>query len=802
MKKDKTLFVIDGSSYIFRAFFGVPLLNNSKGLATNAVFGFFKMIKNTISRYKPDELILIFDSKEDTFRKKLYPEYKANREEMPEELKVQMPYIQKLVEALRIHTIQVPGVEADDVIASIKKLASGYGKKVTIISGDKDLMQLVDKETIMIDTLKNKVYNEEGVLAKFGVPPKYLADVLAIMGDSSDNIPGVKGIGAKGAEKLVSEYGSLENIYENLSSVKNKKHLEALTKFRSDAELSKELVTLKYDVDLDLHGKELAGDLRPDIEKLSELFRELEFFSELRELNKVFGPAVGGAEVYEHTVSSEPEDDKAGDKNANWVVYKGELIGHDLQHLLDAQTLLKYKKIFDTKLAAYVLSPGHKNYELDDISIRTTGTGFYTAGFPKIRSKLAEELSAKGLEKAYYDIDLPCIPVLREMEETGSLVDVQKLEGLSLFFATEQARFTKEIYEISGDEFNINSPKQLSFILFEKLGLTPSKKTETGHSTDQEVLEELSLLHKLPRLIIDYREITKLKNTYVEPLLLMAKNGDGRIRTTYRLDVTATGRLSSSEPNLQNIPVRTPYGAKIRDAFIAASGKKLISADYSQIELRLFAHLSQDPVMIGSFLKGEDIHTRTASQIFDVPLELVTLDQRRSAKAINFGIIYGKTPFGLAKELGISQSVASKIIKRYFESYAGIASVRQELVESARRTGYAQTMFGRKRYIPEINARKPALRGFAERNAVNSPIQGAASDIMKMALVKVWEELYKEYPKAKIIMHVHDELVVESPEEIVDDVIKLLRHQMENAVKLSPPLVVDVKAGDTWLSAH
>ncbi len=799
----KKLFVIDGSSYIFRAFFGVPLLSNSKGLPTNAVLGFLKMIKNTISTYKPEELILVFDSKEETFRKKMYVEYKANREEMPEELKLQMPYIQKLVEALRIHTIQVPGVEADDVIATIKNLAIQKGQELTIISGDKDLMQLVDKDTVMIDTLKNKIYNEEGVKAKFGVPPKHVADALAIMGDSSDNIPGVRGIGAKGAEKLVSEHGSLENIYANLSSIKNKKHFEALTKYRADAELSKKLVTLKYDVELDLDDKELAGDLDPDTEKLAELFKELEFFSELRELTRVFGPATAPK-------VSEP-DDVVVDTDGNGeleeisehaVVYNCELIGHDLQHILDSKTISKYKKIFDTRIASYVLSPGHKTYNIDDVSLRITGSGFYPGAFPKIRSGLAKELKEKGFEKAYYDIDIPCIRVLREMEETGCFVDVEKLEELSSFFGSEQERFTQEIYKISGGEFNINSPKQLSYILFEKLGLTPFKKTGTGLSTDQEVLAELSLVHELPKFIIDYREIAKLKNTYVEPLLSMAKNGDGRIRTTYRLDVTATGRLSSSEPNLQNIPVRSPYGAKIRDTFIAPKGKKLISADYSQIELRIFAHISQDPVMVESFLKGEDIHTRTASQIFDVPIELVTLDQRRSAKAVNFGIIYGKTPFGLARELGITHAIASKIIKRYFEGYAGIAVVRQELVESAKKTGYAETMFGRKRYLPEINARKLALRGFAERNAINSPIQGAAADIMKIALVKVWEELNKKYPKAKIIMHVHDELVVESPEEMVEDIMHLLRQQMENAVPLNPSLVVDVKAGDTWLSAH
>ncbi|MCX6113498.1 MAG: DNA polymerase, partial [Proteobacteria bacterium] len=485
------------------------------------------------------------------------------------------------------------------------------------------------------------------------------------------------------------------------------------------------------------------------------------------------------------------------------IEYNDILIGHDLQHRLDFDTLLKYdKNIFDTKIAAYELSPGQKDYDIEDISVRITGNSFNENLFPDIKEKLDEQIKTRGLDRAYYEVDLPCVKVLRDMEDTGALVDVDVLEKLSITFEKELEKYTEKIYQLAGTEFNINSPKQLSSILFDKLGLSTGRKTETGFSTDQEVLTELSAVHDLPRQIIEYRELSKLKSTYVDPLLYMARHGDGRIHTTYHLDVTATGRLSSSDPNLQNIPIRSTHGARIREAFIAPKGKKLISADYSQIELRILAHLGEDKVMISSFEKGEDIHARTASEIYDVPIELVTLSQRREAKAINFGIMYGKTPFGLARELGIPQSVASKMIKRYFERYSGVAKAREELIRKAKMKGYAETFYGRKRYLPDISSKNMAARNFAERNAINSPMQGTAADILKIAMTRLWERLHREHKDVDIILHVHDELVIETPENIADKVMGIIKFEMENTAELTPALVVDINIGNTWLAAH
>lgn len=789
MNREKNLFIIDGSSYIFRAFYGIPHLSNSSGKPTNAVYGFLKMIKNTLLTYKPEYIVITLDSKEETFRKKRYPQYKANRESMPEELSIQVPYIYQLIEALNIPCIRIPGIEADDIIATLKEKASNKDYRVTIISGDKDLMQLVDDKTIVLDTMKNKIYNEQGVIAKLGVAPKYVVDALSLMGDTSDNIPGVRGIGAKGAAKLVNEYGSLEDIYSNIESIKNKKQHDALIQYKEDAFLAKELINLKKDIDLDFTEDNFTVR-QYDNEKLIKLLKEMEFFSELRDLGLVKKNDIAIVNNLK-SINDYAIDDE------------GILIGHGLQHNVKLETLLKYDdKIFDTKIASYIIFPGQKGYDIEDISLKTTGHSFSKELFPDIKKELEKKIAASGLEKVVYEIDFPCIKVLRDMEEKGALVDIEKLEALSSLFSKELDSYTEAIYKLAGIEFNINSPRQLSVILFERLGLSTGRKTETGFSTDQEVLMELASVHELPKLVMDYREITKLKSTYVDPLLYMAKQGDGRIRTTYHLDVTATGRLSSSDPNLQNIPIRTPYGSKIRDAFIAPKGRKLISADYSQIELRIFAHLSHDPIMIESFKNGEDIHARTASEIYDVPLELVTLTQRREAKAINFGIIYGKTPFGLAKELGITQSVASKIIKRYFERYAGVARIREELIKTARNIGYTQTLFGRRRYLPDILSKNLGLRGFSERNAINSPVQGTASDIMKIAMLKVWEKLHKEHKNTDIILHVHDELVIETQEDLAEKISHIVKLEMENAVKLDPALVVDVNIGDTWLAAH
>lgn len=793
MKEKKTLYIIDGSSYIYRAFFGLPMLNNSKGQPTNAVYGFLKMIRNTLNIYKPQHLLIAMDSKAPTFRKEQYPEYKANREETPQELKAQLPYIEKLIDALNIPKLRIDGVEADDIIATLTKNAVKEGFEVVIISGDKDLMQLVSEKTIMIDTLKNKTYGIDAVVEKLGVRPELVRDYLAITGDASDNIPGVRGIGPKGATTLLNEYGSLDNIYKKVDSIKNKKHHEALLRSRDEAMLSKELVTLKDDVTVDL--KVVDMDLKdPDTDKLFSLLSELEFTSELREFSQTRKKAPSSG-----TKSSEVK--VLGER---FVVHEGCLIGHDILHNADIKTILEHKEIFDTRVASYVLNPGERDYPLEDVSLRTIKQSFSPELFPAIKEELEQQIKEKGLEKVFYEVDVPCIKPLKEIEETGALVDVERLKELSSEFGKLIDGYTSKIYKEAGMEFNINSPKQLSFVLFEKLNLSSdmAKKRDTGLSTDQEVLVELSAIHPLPKLVMEYRELAKLKGTYVDPLIEMASSGDGRIRTTYNLDLTSTGRLSSSNPNLQNIPIRTPSGARIRETFIAPHGKKLISADYSQVELRIFAHLSGDKKMIDAFEKGDDIHTRTASEIFDVAMELVTLSQRAQAKAVNFGIIYGKTPYGLARELNITQAVASKIISRYFERYKGVAKVREDLIKKARTTGYSETIFGRRRYLPDINTKHVARRNFAERNAINAPIQGSAADIMKLALSKVWESLGKKYPDSKIIMHVHDELVVEAPQKDASKVAELIKHEMENVVDFKPKLTVETSIGQTWLEAH
>jgi DNA polymerase-1 len=721
---------------------------------------------------------------------------------MPEELSVQIPYIEELINAMNIPNLRIHGVEADDIIASLAKKAEEHGFDVTIISGDKDLMQLVNDKTIMIDTLKNKIYNTKGVIEKLGVEPKHVVDYLSITGDASDNVPGVRGIGPKGAVKLISEFGTLENIYKKLDAVKNPKHLASLNASKDNALLSKELIILKDDLDVDFSSEKFKTK-EPDAEKLKDLYQKMEFISELREL-KVANPKIEltppKAEFFEPIKGHDSGDVTKISQYA--VISEGMLIGHDLLKHFDHAELSKHKKMFDTKLAAYELAPGEKDYNIDDISIRTLGEEYSPEKLPSIMKKLDHDLRSVGLEKVYYDVDLPCIPVLKDIEETGALVDIKKLEKASAFFGEKIEEYTVKIHKEAGMEFNINSPKQLAYVLFDKIGLPTSKKTETGFSTDQGVLEELAADYELPKMIMEYRELTKLKSTYADPLLEQAKKSGGRIRTTYHLDTTATGRLSSSDPNLQNIPIRTNYGTKIREAFIADKDRKLISADYSQIELRIFAHLSQDAIMIESFLKGEDIHTRTASEIFDVPLELVTLTQRQEAKAVNFGIIYGKTPFGLARELGIPQSVAAKIIKKYFERYQGVAKVREQLIKDAKTRGYSLNMFGRRRYLPDINSKNVARRNFAERNAINAPIQGAAADIMKLAMVKVWESLKHKHPDTKIILNVHDELVVEVPESKATELAKLIKSEMEHVIKMSPPLTVGTNIGSSWLEAH
>ncbi|MBN1114438.1 MAG: DNA polymerase I [Oligoflexia bacterium] len=795
MNDNKNIFIIDGSSYIFRAFFGIPHLTNSKGFPTNAIWGFLKMIKSLLKTHAPQYVIIALDAHGDNFRKKIYPEYKANREQTPEDLVTQIPYIDRLISGIGIFSERIPGVEADDIIATYTRLAEKNGFRVTIVSGDKDLLQLVDNSVSMLDTLQDKKYGIRTVVEKYGVEPGLFTDYLAITGDTSDNVPGVRGIGPKGAAKLLKEFGSVENIYKNIEKVKNPRHRQALIADSDNAALSKKLVTLKDDMDLEFDIDRFRVGAHNN-DELKELFLQLEFISEIKNWDIDLNPKKEKRAI--------PENSEFNIIDELTVESGGELIGHDLLERIEFKKLKKYDKIFDTKLAAHILAPGKRDYPIEDLSILYTGSKFDIGKMVGIRNRLVEDLVTNNLAQAYFEVDLPCIPVLRDMQETGCLVDIHKLEKLLEEFTDSIEKYTADIYKSAGGEFNINSPKQLSYVLFEKLNLPVTKKTSSGYSTtSQDVLETLAGLHDLPGLIMEYRELAKLKGTYIEPLLAEAKSGDSRIRTRYHLDITSTGRLSSSDPNLQNIPVRTATGAQIREVFISPPEKLLISADYSQIELRIFAHLSDDRLMMESFKNNEDIHARTASEIFEVNIDLVTPEQRRQAKAVNFGILYGKTPFGLAKELGIPQNIASKIIKRYFERYQGIARIRTDLIEKARKLGYTQTMFGRKRELLDIVSKNHIKRSFAERNAINSPIQGTASDIMKIAMVKLWHRLYENFrDKAKIILHVHDELLIEASEKDAGNIKEIMKTEMENAVRLNVGLVVDIGGGANWREAH
>jgi DNA polymerase I len=782
-----TVFIIDASSYIFRAYYAVRPLTNSKGLPTNATYGFLKMLKNTIKNFEPSHIVMAMDSKEKTFRKEMYEKYKANREETPVDLNKQIPYIERLLEAFNIKAIKIPGVEADDIIASLIQLAKKEEKNVVIISGDKDLMQLVDDNTYMMDTMKNKKYDIIGVQEKFGVKPSQVLDFLSLVGDASDNIPGVKGIGPKGAKTLLNKFNTLEDIYKNINKIKNEKQSEKLLASKDMAFLSKKLISLKKDIKFDFEIKDLKKqDI--DKEKLKDILEDLEFTSELKE--------------WKLLVEKEIKTDKPFDKiNPYTIFYENTLVGYDLLKNLNFSQLSKYENIFDIKLASYVLNPGKRDYPIDDISIKYAKSGYSHEVLPIIKEKLEKSLKEKGLWKVFNKIDTPCIKVLKEMEESGCLIDIEKLENLEKEVSKITKEKTKEIYKITEEEFNINSPKQLSYILFEKLKLPVAKKIPSGFSTNQEVLKELSQIHPLPKLILEYRETTKLHNTYILPLLEQAKTYSGRIKTKYHLDITSTGRISSTNPNLQNIPIRTAMGSKIRQAFIAPRGKVLISADYSQIELLILAHLSDDENMKKAFKENSDIHIETASEIFDIPREMVTPEFRRQAKAVNFGIMYGKTAFGLAKELNITQATASKIIKKYFKRFYKIDLLRKKIIEDAKKTGFTKTIFGRIRYIDDINNSNHFKKAMAERNAINSPIQGSASDILKIAMVNVWGKL-KEFEDTKIILNVHDELLIETSKKDLDRVKAIIKKEMEEAVTLDPKLKVEISSGKTWLEAH
>ena len=892
MNQNQRVYLVDGSSYIYRAYFAIRHLSNSKGEATNAVYGFTNMLLTLLRDEHPDLVAVIFDTKAPTFRKDLYPEYKANRAAMPEDLTPQIPLIKDVVRAFNLPALELPGYEADDIIATLARRYAESGHDVTVVTGDKDLMQIVNERIQLLDTMKGKVTRRDEVIARFGVPPEQVLEVLGLAGDSSDNIPGVPGIGEKTASQLIQDFGSIANLLDNIDQVKGKKRQENLRNFADQARLSRQLAALVYDLDIQVDLADLTlGE--PNREALEVLFKQLEFTKLYQEFSRQPLKQSDQAE-YQVVLSEADLDDMIEQlqscgqfaidtETTSLVAVQADLVGLSFAIKADhgwyvpvghrylgvpdqlPQKLVLdklrpvlenpgYKKIgqnikydalvlrnagielagvaVDTMILSYITHPEAKSHGLDGLAAEylnrraipyaeMTGSGKNQICFSEVEvekatryaaedadmtwqlaEKLLPELATADQEKLFTDVEMPLVDVLTRMEWNGIRIDADFLGKLSGQMALQLDALEQQIHESAGGPFNINSPKQLGEILFEKLGLPKGKKTKTGWSTNVDVLTALAADHEIAARILDYRSISKLKNTYTDALPKMINPATGRVHTSFNQAVTATGRLSSSDPNLQNIPIRTTEGRRIREAFIPQAGWTLLSADYSQVELRVMAHMANVPALKQSFAAGEDIHRRTASEIFNVFPELVTDDMRRQAKTINFGVLYGMGAFSLAKDLGISRSEAQQFIDQYFARYPAVLNYLEEKKAEAREHQYVTTLLGRRCAIPEINSKNGAFRSYAERNAINYPIQGSAADIIKVAMVNIDRCLRREKLETRMLLQVHDELVFEVPEAELKQVIDLVRQEMENAVALDLPLRVDIGSGENWAQAH
>jgi DNA polymerase-1 len=863
----KRLFLIDGMSHIFRAFYAIRDLSNNQGLPTNAIYGFAAMLRKLIRQYHPEYMAVAFDGREKTFRHEVFEQYKANRTEMPDDLAQQLPYIRKLCECLRIPILEAPRYEADDVIGTLAKRAEHENFDVIIVSNDKDMFQLVSEKTKVLHQAKEDVvFDPNKVQDYFGVSPEGVIDVLGLMGDSVDNVPGAPGIGEKGARDLISRFGSLDNLLAHSSEVERKTYREALQNHRDQILRSRELVTIDtgVPVEIDWHALEMQP---PQMAQLKDLFTELGFQSMLKDFEKESGQSIPPpASSFFHKISSAerlPEVlkelkkcsradcyleceggepmlaralalavqgiEKDSRVASGWVVHFGQESQIKLEdwrefwedpgitkvfHNAKAVSVLLRKQgmrlqgvAWDTMLLSYLIHPNRSNHNFEEIAFavfektpppapdqRCVITG-------QLLAVLKPKLEELKLEKVYQEIESPLVDVLAEMECNGVRIDTAALQQMSQEMEKQIEILAGEIYRVAGTEFNMNSPRQLGEILFEKLNLpAPKKLKKSGqYSTSVEILEQLAADYELPRLMLEYRQLTKLKSTYIDALPKLVNPQTGRVHTSFNQTIAATGRLSSSNPNLQNIPIRTDEGMRIRSAFIPSNGCVLLAADYSQIELRILAHLSEDPVLMESFKKGEDVHTRTAYEVFGFHPDIQTREIRRRAKSINFGIIYGQTAFGLAKELGISNREAQQFIQRYFERYKGVKEFIDRSIAETRETLVTRTLFGRLRQIPEINSKNPALRNFAERTAVNSPIQGTAADIIKLAMISIHCELQRQQLRTKMILQVHDELVFDAPEGEVERVQGIVKSKMESVYELSVPLIVEIGTGKNWM---
>jgi DNA polymerase-1 len=854
-----TLYLIDGSGYVFRAFFALPQLTTSRGLPVNAVYGFIRMLFKLLKEERPSYIAVVFDSPRKTFRDDLFESYKATRAESPNDLNAQIPYIHRAVEAFRITSLMLDGYEADDVIGTLAARAARQRFNIVIVTADKDFMQLVGPHVTLWDTMRDRRTGAREVRERLGVEPAAVVEVMALMGDAIDNIKGVPGIGEKTATALIKHFGSLEKLYANLGQVETtgirgaKKLAALLAEHRADAELARKLVRIETDAPVEVEVSDLTW---PGIDEraVGELLRELEFHSLLAELtpSQAALPMDGGREravgadelaaVLErlrhaprlalHLESgAAPEFDRGarlklgaeGETetfvlDARSIPATAQLLSasappkscHDLKEHLRR---LKHHGVelagvdFDTMLAAFLVNPGRPEPSLTELYhdyLAPLGGRREAGSEPELiaalRTALMPRLEADGLEALFREIELPVAAVLAEMEETGVAVDAQALKTISAEFGAELERLEQECYRLAGRRFNLNSPIQLRQVLFDELKLSAKglKRTKSGTSTDADTLEKLAAVHPLPKQLLEYRAIAKLKSTYSDALPELLDPRTGRIHTSFHQALTATGRLSSTDPNLQNIPTRSEEGRRIRRAFVAAPGCLLLSADYSQIDLRVLAHLSADPTLIDAFRRGEDIHARTAAEVLGRKPDEVDPEARRLAKVINFGIIYGMGPQRLAGELGIGLTEASEYIKRYFERLPGVHAYLEESLSLARERGWVATMYGRRRYLPELNSPQGGARAQAERIAINTPIQGTAADLIKLAMIRLDAAIKERKWAARMVLQVHDELLVEVPHAELGAVAAAARREMEGVAELRVPLRIELKWGPNW----
>jgi DNA polymerase-1 len=866
----KKLFLVDAMAHVYRAFYApMNRMNAPSGIPTKVPFLFNNILRRLLKDYEPDYVGIVFDTRQPTFRDKLFEKYKAQRPAVPDELSQQLPYVRRLCEAMRLPILEFDGYEADDVIGALARQAAKKNLDVLLITNDKDMMQLVGESVRVLRAgtggAKNDVIVDEAKVKEIlGVPPEQVVDVMSLMGDTIDNIPGAKGIGEKGATELIQKYGSVENALEHAAEVPHKRYREALQQQREQVLLSKQLATIATEVpiELDLHNLERR---EPDSPSLAALYRELGFNSLLKELgSEVVAAAVAAsaetvvethyvqcatvaefreylgklpakkpvavwfnletgereAEGFGTRVASIEVSSKAGEGRSVWFDEKGEALKALAPLLADGERpkIVHDPKLFQilsgraaniqhaTQIYSYLLRPTTANHNFADVVMRQTnvmlggGPGERADYLQRLAPTLRALVEAEKLEGVYEKIDLPVAAVLADVERAGIRVDPEALVAMSQALEKEVRRLEKEIWELAGVEFNVNSPTQLAEILFDKLNLQAPFRRGRGRvrSTAADILEDLAAQHPLPGKIIEYREVTKLKSTYVDSLPKLIRRETGRLHTSFSQTGTATGRLSSSDPNLQNIPIRTELGRQIRAAFVAEPGKVLVAADYSQIELRVMAHLSGDGVLIEAFRNGEDIHARTAQEVFGVGPLAQTAEHRRASKAINYGIIYGLSPFGLAQQLGIAQKEAAQFINAYFARYRGVKEYLDKVLAETRTTGVAKTLFGRIRPIPEINSPQMQLRNFAERTALNSPLQGTAADLIKLAMIAIDRRLAEEKFEAKMILQVHDELLFEAPTNEREALEGLVRKEMEHVHELAVPLVVEICAGPNW----